>query len=129
MFVVLGCDRDVNVDDGHRFAFRARVRLGSGGGRRRDVGRLRSLRLVARGCKIEGSVLLEDRLVQLAERASGFDPKLVHEGAARVLVRVEGLGLPTRAIERQYQLGPKPLSQRMLGDGRLELADERRVPT
>ena len=44
--------------------------------------------------------------------------------AARGLVGVERLGLASRAVEREHQLAAQPLAQRVLGDQRLELADQ-----
>src|SRR5205085_12634652 len=41
----------------------------------------------------------------------------------------ECLGLPSRPVEREHQLRTKSLPQRVLLDERLELADERPMPT
>ncbi len=57
---------------------------------------------------------------------AGLDPELVEEGCARCPVRVERLGLAARAVEREHQLRSERLTQRMLGDERLELRHELR---
>ena len=62
--------------------------------------------------------------MQLAEGRARLDPELVHQRAAGVLVGLERLGLPAGAIEREHQLRAQPLAQRILGDERLQLADE-----
>ena len=49
------------------------------------------------------------------------------EHLAAFLVHVERLGLSPGAIERKHELRAQPLTERMLGDERAELADERRV--
>ena len=40
------------------------------------------------------------------------------------MVHLERLGLASRPVEREHQLSPKALAQRMLFDERLELADQ-----
>ncbi len=72
----------------------------------------------------ERVVLAEDRLLELLEAGAGLDPELVEEGRARRPVRVERLGLATRAVEREHQLRSERLAQRMLGDERLQLRHE-----
>ena len=57
-----------------------------------------------------------------------LEPELVGELALRLAVGAERLGLPAGAIEREHQLAAQPLAQRMLGDERVELADQLRVP-
>ena len=73
---------------------------------------------------VEARVLPQDRAVQLAEGRARLDPELVHERAASVLVGLERLRLPAGAIEREHQLRAQTLAQRILGDERLQLADE-----
>ena len=48
--------------------------------------------------------------------------------AARRPVGLERLRLAARAVQREHQLAAQPLAQRVLGDERLELADELGVP-
>ena len=58
------------------------------------------------------------------QRPAGLDPELLDQRPARVAVDVERLGLATRAVEREHELAAQALAQRVLGDQRLELADE-----
>ena len=68
-------------------------------------------------------LLPQDRAVELLELRARLEPELVDERAARVLVRVERLRLPPRAVERQHQLSPRSRSRSgMLRDERFELA-------
>ena len=46
-----------------------------------------------------------------------------------LLVRGEGVGLPTRSVERGDQLGVEPLTQRVVGDEGLQLLDHVAVET
>ncbi len=64
-------------------------------------------------------------LLQLRRRV---EAELVGEREPRRPVDLERLGLPAAAIERDHQLAAQPLAERVRGDQRLELADERRVP-
>ena len=75
--------------------------------------------------QVERGVLTENRTLQILQRLGRLDTELVHENAARLLVGAERLGLPSGAIESEYELPAEPLAQRMLGDERLELGNER----
>ena len=44
------------------------------------------------------------------------------------MVGLQRLGLTAGTVEREHQLSPKPLSQRMLRDERLELGSDIVVP-
>ena len=88
----------------------------AGGGGRRRCGR------------VELGVLTQDRLLELAQLATGLDPELVHERAARVLVGAERLGLAPRAVQRAHVLAAQALAQRVLGDQRLELGHDVAAP-
>ena len=70
----------------------------------------------------------EDAPLQLGELLARLEPELVDERRARVAVRRERLGLAARAVQRQHQLPGEPLAQRVVADGRRELADELGVP-
>ena len=67
--------------------------------------------------------MAKDLRLKLLELRTGFDSELVDEAGACVLVHLEGLGLPARAIEREHQLTAERLAQRMLAGEPLELAD------
>ena len=72
--------------------------------------------------------MLEDRALELLQLVSRLDPQPVDECAARVLVGVEGFGLPAGAIERGHQVPAQTLAQRVLGNELLELPDQIVVP-
>ena len=73
--------------------------------------------------------MAEDLRLELPELGAGLDPELLDEARAGVLVRLESLCLASRALEREHQLAPERLAQRMLADERLELADDVAVPS
>jgi hypothetical protein len=73
---------------------------------------------------IEGRVLAEDRLLELAKSPGGLNSELVDQVTASVPVRLERLGLPVGPVERQHQLRPEPLAQGMLARERVELGHE-----
>ena len=58
----------------------------------------------------------------------GSSPSSLRELAPRRPVDLQRLGLARRAVEREHQLAAQPLAQRVLGDQRLQLADQVRVP-
>jgi hypothetical protein len=78
--------------------------------------------------EIERRILPEHLLLEFAEVLSGLEPELFYERPSGVLVRVERLGLPSRAIERKQPLPDQALSRRVLTSQRLELAHEVSVP-
>ena len=77
--------------------------------------------------EVEHGVLAQDRLLQPAQLGPGLDPERLHERPAGVAERVERLGLPAGAVEREHQQRPQPLAQRMLVDQGGEPPDELRV--
>lgn len=72
--------------------------------------------------------MLQDRLLESAERRPRLEPELGDESGSRVLVGMQGLALAPGTVEREQQLPPEPLAMWMLCDQRLELADEVAVP-
>ena len=90
-------------------------------GRRELVGQLgrprRQLRIVP-----------QDRLLQLAQLRSRLDAELADEPLARVLERVERLGLAAAAVEREHQLGGEALVRRVLRHQPAQLPDDLGVP-
>ena len=72
--------------------------------------------------EVERRILAQDRLLE-ALSSGPARARLVHEHAARVGVGLERLGLPARAVEREHQLRPQPLAERMAADERPQLAD------
>ena len=77
--------------------------------------------------RLEERILAQDCLLELLERWARVDPELLDEYAPGLLVRLQRLGLTPGPVERQHQLAPQPLPQRVLGHKRLHLADEIRV--
>ena len=73
---------------------------------------------------VQRRLLPKDRPLQLLERRTRLDPELVDEGSARILVRVQGLRLPARPVQRRHQIPPQTFAERVLGDECLELADQ-----
>jgi hypothetical protein len=71
--------------------------------------------------------MTQDRLLELPQVLAGLEAKLIRELAAGCAIGLEGLGLSSRAIEREHQLVTQALPQRMLGRHRLELGYELRV--
>ena len=63
----------------------------------------------------------EDRLLELAQLAAGFEAQLAGEPVAQVAERRERVGVPAGAVEREHLLPAQPLAQRVLGDERLQL--------
>ncbi len=76
----------------------------------------------------EARLVPEDLRLESLELGTGLDPELVDEASASILVHLEGLGLPARAIQREHQLPPEGLPQRMVAHERLELTDDVAVP-
>ena len=69
----------------------------------------------------------QNRLFELLERTPGLDPELVDKTIARLLVDRERFGLSARSVERDHQLGSRPLAQRVLTKNRLEFLHELRT--
>ena len=80
------------------------------------------------GREVEGRIVVEDRGLELLQRASGIDAQLVAQGGAGVLDRPQGLGLPPGAVQREREARPQSLLQRMRLDELAELADQCRMP-
>jgi hypothetical protein len=74
--------------------------------------------------RVQSRILAEDRPLELLQSRAGLDPQLVDERSARVLVGVERLGLATGAVQRRHQVPAQALPERVLGDERLEFADQ-----
>ena len=59
--------------------------------------------------------------MELLELGPGIEPELLDEGLPRSLVGGERVGLAPGAVEREHQLAPEPLAQRVARDEALEL--------
>jgi Protein kinase domain len=72
----------------------------------------------------QSGVLVEDRLLELVEGGARLDAQLLHQQTPRLPVDLERLRLPSGAVQREHELRPRPLAERMLADEGLELRDE-----
>ena len=72
-------------------------------------------------------LLLEDLGLQPAQAGRRLEAELGPEVAAVVLVDAQGLALPAAAVEREHELGPGPLAQRVGRREGFELGHELRV--
>jgi hypothetical protein len=79
--------------------------------------------------ELQAGVVPQDLGEELLQRPSGLDPQLVHEHASTVVVRLQRLRLASRAVERQHHLATELLAEGLLGNERLELADQLGVAT
>ena len=71
-------------------------------------------------------IVVQDPSLKSLELWRGLEPELV-EGSLRRAVRVERVGLPSRAVERAHVLGAESFPERVLGNKDLKLSDERSV--
>src|SRR5262249_22989345 len=111
-------------ENGDRLARRRRRRGVLDPGRRLGSGGRGSL--VSR--EVERGVLVENRLEQALEILTRLGPEILDGTGPRPVVRLERLLRAWRRVEREHELPAETLPTRVLGDERLELADERRVP-
>ena len=66
----------------------------------------------------------QDRTLELLQRRPRLEPQLPDQRRPGSPERLERFGLTSAPVERQHLLCPQPLSQRMLGNERLELRDQ-----
>jgi hypothetical protein len=78
--------------------------------------------------QIQPRVLGQDRGMQPAQLRPGIDAQLLDQDRPGPLVGKERIGLPTRPVQRQQQLGPQPLPQRLVTDQPLQLGHQLPVP-
>jgi hypothetical protein len=74
--------------------------------------------------KLERIVLAQHPLVDVLELSGGIDPELVGQQAPRTLERGESVGLAARSVQREDELAPQALPQRVRARRRLELGDD-----
>ena len=72
-------------------------------------------------------VLLQHAGLELLQRRRGLEAEGLDQGGASRPERLERLGLPAGAVERDHQLAAQPLVEWMLGHELLELGDELRA--
>ena len=75
----------------------------------------------------EGTLLAEDGAVERLELRARLDAQVFDQRASRLVVCRQRLGLPARAIERQHQVRPQALAERVQADERFDLGHELRV--
>ena len=71
--------------------------------------------------QVQRGILPKDRALELPKPRSGLDPQLLGQRLAGVPVDRKGLGLSPGTIQRHHQLASQALSERVLGDQRLQL--------
>jgi hypothetical protein len=74
--------------------------------------------------EVEGRILVEDRLVQLAQRTTRLNPQLLNKRSTSGLIDLERLRLTPRTVERQHELATQPLAKRMLANQPLKLTNQ-----
>ena len=94
-------------------------------GRQREAGVLRHGRAgrPAVGADRAEVVLLEHLALERAQRGGGLDAEPLDEGAARLAIGLQRLGLPAVPVEREHQRAVQALSQRVLADQPAQLTD------
>jgi hypothetical protein len=66
----------------------------------------------------------ENRGLEVPELRTRLGHQILVQRRARPVVRREGIGLPTGAVQGEHQLGPEPLAVWEFGDEPLELIDQ-----
>ena len=66
-------------------------------------------------------VMPEDPLLERSERRGRHEPELLVEGPPQILQRRQRVRVPAAAIQREHQLRPRALTERLASDERLEL--------
>jgi hypothetical protein len=71
--------------------------------------------------QVQRGILPKDGLLELPKPRSRLDPQLLDQRLTGFPVDLEGLGLSPRTTQRHHELASHALSERMLGDQRLQL--------
>jgi hypothetical protein len=79
--------------------------------------------------KLQTRVVAQDGREQLLKGTTRLDAELLDQDTARLVVGVQRLSLPRRAIEGEHELPAQALPERMLRDERLQLTDQVGVST
>ena len=82
----------------------------------------------AAGRRSKSRILAEDRLLEAPELGGRLKPELVVQDAPRLAIRVECIGLPPGAVEREHELPPEALLVRVLGHELPQLGHDVLVP-
>ncbi len=75
--------------------------------------------------RVELLVMAENGLLELLQLAARLEPELAVEIGPRLLVPLERVGLTAGAVQREHELRPQTLAQRLLEHERFELGHER----
>jgi hypothetical protein len=76
------------------------------------------------GDRRDRRIVREDRLLEPPEVGAGLERQLVREHAPRLVERLEGVGLAAAAVQREHQLPPEPLAERVLLERRANRGDD-----
>ncbi|MBA3261287.1 MAG: hypothetical protein H0T69_02190 [Thermoleophilaceae bacterium] len=82
---------------------------------------------IAHWTPVEQRILAQDCLLQLSQLAAWLDPELFGQNPTSVLVDLERIGLAPGAVEREHELFPEALAQRVAAHELLELPDQVRM--
>ena len=74
-----------------------------------------------------GELLAEDGALERSQLLARVETEALGEERARAVVRRERLRLALGVVEREHQLAPQALAERLLGNETLQLGDERSV--
>jgi hypothetical protein len=74
------------------------------------------------GCEL--GILVQDLLFEPLQGGAGVEPELVAEHEARVLESLQGIRLPSRAVQRKHELRPQALTEWVFGYELLELEND-----
>ena len=70
----------------------------------------------------------QDVVLETGQCRAGLESQFLGQPATQRLVRTQGIGLATAAVQAQHQLSPQPFAERVAGDQRVELADQLAMP-
>ncbi len=76
-----------------------------------------------------GYLMSQNRLLQATQLLAGLEPQFSREHVSGPAICRQGVHLPAAPIQREHELPPQTLAQRMLGDELLEFGDEPLVAT
>ena len=71
---------------------------------------------------------MQDRALELSQVFTRLQPEFVSQPLPRPPIRVESVGLPIAAVEREHEVSPEPFAQGLLLDESLQLRDDVAMP-
>jgi hypothetical protein len=66
----------------------------------------------------------EDRLLESPQVRTGLERQLLRQHTVRLAEGLEGVGLAATAVQREHQLAPQPLPERVLLERRSQRGDD-----